>query len=166
MECRPLLAWGTLYRNLRQWLQWWLPAAFLSLPPILYYLTFYNYYFNDRYHKDDYRSAIQYIIKNRSSSTKSVILFGHPRLFRYYGDFLSLNGHDFGNEFRKGINDEKFAEKIDNLTNHADTVLIVVNREHLFPKGLIEKEMSDLYNLDSQVNFAYFKISRFLKKIN
>ncbi|MBC6432009.1 hypothetical protein FM036_14990 [Nostoc sp. HG1] len=28
-----------IYKNLRQWLQWWLPAAFLSLPPVLYYLT-------------------------------------------------------------------------------------------------------------------------------
>ena len=121
-------------------------------------------YFNDFYQKDDYRSVIQYIIKNRPSSTKSVILFGHPRLFRYYGDFLSLNGCNFGNELRKGINDKNFAGKIETLTNRADTVLIIVNREHLFPKGLIQKEMSNLYNLDSQVNFAYFKISRFIKK--
>lgn len=28
-----------IYRNLRQWLQWWLPAGFLSLPPVLYYLS-------------------------------------------------------------------------------------------------------------------------------
>ncbi|MEH2323841.1 MAG: hypothetical protein V7K32_09745 [Nostoc sp.] len=97
---------------------------------------------------------------------KSVILFGHPGLFRYYGDFQSLNVHEFGNKLRKGITDENFAEKIENLTNRADTVLIVVNRKHLFPKGLIEKEMSQLYKLDSQVNFPYFKISRFSRKIN
>ncbi|MEH1870796.1 glycosyltransferase family 39 protein [Nostoc sp.] len=139
--------------------------AVISLIVMNIYSIF-NYYFNERYQKDDYRSAIQYIIKNRTSSTKSVILFGHPRLFRYYGDFQSLNGHEFGNPLRKGINDENFAEKIDNLTNRADTVLIVVNREHLFPKGLIEKDMTKLYKLDSQVNFPYFKISRFSKKIN
>ncbi|MBD2562930.1 MULTISPECIES: glycosyltransferase family 39 protein [Nostoc] len=125
-----------------------------------------NYYFNDDYQKDDYRSTIQYIIKNRSSSTKSVVLFGNLRLFKYYGDPLTLDAHNLGNQLRKGITDENFAEKIEKLTNSADTVLIVVNREHLFPKGLIEKEMSDLYNLDSQVNFTYFKIYRFPKKKN
>ncbi|BBD68285.1 hypothetical protein NIES4072_44030 [Nostoc commune NIES-4072] len=131
---------------------------------VLNIYSLYNYYFNDDYQKDDYRSAIQYIIKNRSSSTKSVVLFGNLRLFRYYGDTLTVNAQNLGNQLRKGITDENFAEKIENLTNRADTVLMVVNREHLFPKGLIEKEMSDLYNLDSQVNFAYFKISRFIKK--
>jgi|GEM_PF-2188333 hypothetical protein len=139
--------------------------AVISLIVMNIYSIF-NYYFNDRYQKDDYRAAIQYIIKNRSSSTKSVILFGHPRLFRYYGDFLSLNGSDFGNELRKGIADQNFAGQIENLTNRADTVLMVVNREHLFAKGLIQKKMSDLYNLDSPVNFAYFKIYRFHRKIN
>ncbi|MCL6754807.1 glycosyltransferase family 39 protein [Nostoc sp. CCCryo 231-06] len=138
--------------------------AVISLIVMNIYSIF-NYYFNDRYQKDDYRSAIQYIIKNRPSSTKSVILFGHPRLFRYYGDFLSLNGHDFGNELRKGIADQNFTGQIENLTNRADTVLMVVNREHLFAKGLIQKKMSDLYNLDSPVNFAYFKIYRFHRKI-
>ncbi|WP_375506751.1 glycosyltransferase family 39 protein [uncultured Nostoc sp.] len=133
---------------------------------VLNIYSIFNYYFNDRYKKDDYRSAIQYIIKNRSSSTKSVVLFGNLKLFRYYGDPLTLNGQNLGNQLRKGIIDENFAEKIGNLTNRADTVLIVVNREHLFPKGLIEKQMGKLYKLDSQVNFAYFKISRFSRKIN
>ncbi|PHM08731.1 hypothetical protein CK516_18980 [Nostoc sp. 'Peltigera malacea cyanobiont' DB3992] len=33
-----------------------------------------------------------------------------------------------------------------------------------FPQELIEKQKNDLYNLDSQVNFAYFKISGFSRK--
>lgn len=125
-----------------------------------------NYYFNDDYQKDDYRSTVQYLIKNQSTSTKSVVLFGNLRLFRYYGDTLTVNGRNLGNQLRKGITDENFAEKIEKLTNSADIVLLVVNREHLFPKGLIQKEMSDLYNLDSQVNFTYFKIYRFPRKKN
>ncbi|MEH2458317.1 MAG: glycosyltransferase family 39 protein [Nostoc sp.] len=125
-----------------------------------------NYYFNDDYQKDDYRSASQYIIKNQSPSTKSVFLFGNPRLFRYYGDTQTLDGRDLGDQLRKGIKVENFAEKIEKLTNSADIVLLVVNRDYLFPKELIEKEMSDLYSLDSQVNFAYFKIYRFPRKKN
>ncbi len=62
--------------------------------------------------------------------------------------------------------DENFAEKIEKLTKSADTVLTVVNHDQLFPKRLIQKEMNDLYNLDSQVNFTYFKIYRFSRKKN
>lgn len=28
-----------IYRNVKQWLQWWIPAAFLCLPSILYHFT-------------------------------------------------------------------------------------------------------------------------------
>jgi uncharacterized membrane protein len=125
-----------------------------------------NYYFNKDYQKDDYRSVAHYLIKNQSPSTKSVFLFGNPRLFRYYGDTFSLDGNKLGGPLRKGISDGNFAEKIEKLTSSAETVLIVTNRDHLFPKGLIEKEMSDLYKLDSQVSFTYFKIYRFPKKKN
>ncbi|MFN6487597.1 MULTISPECIES: glycosyltransferase family 39 protein [unclassified Nostoc] len=139
--------------------------AVISLIVLNIYSLF-NYYFNNNYQKDDYRSAAQYLIKNQSPSTKSVFLFASARLLRHYGYTQALNGSDLGNQLRKGIVDEHFAEKIEQLTSNADIVLIVVNREHLFPKGLIEKQMSDLYNLDSQVNFTYFKIYRFPKKRN
>jgi hypothetical protein len=71
-----------------------------------------------------------------------------------------------GTPLRKGIPDENFAGKIEKLTKSADTVLIVVNRDYQFPKGLIEKEMSKLYKLDSPVSFAYFKIYRFARNKN
>ncbi|MHC5832112.1 MAG: hypothetical protein ACYT04_93075, partial [Nostoc sp.] len=93
-------------------------------------------------------------------------LFGNPRLFTYYGDTQTLDGRDLGDRLRKGVKIENFAEEIEKLTNSADIVLIVVNRDYLFPKELIQKEMSDLYELDSQVNFAYFKIYRFPRKKN
>ncbi|MBN3925776.1 MAG: glycosyltransferase family 39 protein [Nostoc sp. NMS4] len=139
--------------------------AVISLIVLNIYSLF-NYYFNADYQKDDYRSVVQYLIKNQSPSTKSVFLFANPRLFRYYGDTLTLNGMDLGDPLRKGIIEEHFAERIEKLTNNADTVLIVVNRDHLFGKGLIEKQMSDLYKLDSKVNFTYFKIYRFPRKKN
>ncbi len=133
---------------------------------VLNIYSLFNYYFDDHYQKDDYRSAIHYILKTRSSSTQSVFLFGNPRLFRYYGDTLSLDGRKLGDKLKKGITNENFAGEIQKLTNNADTVLIVVNRDYLFPKGVIEKGMSDLYKLDSEVSFAYFKIYRFPRKRN
>ncbi|MBN3952238.1 MAG: glycosyltransferase family 39 protein [Nostoc sp.] len=125
-----------------------------------------NYYFDKNYEKDDYRSAVQYIIKNRSSSTKSVFLYGNPRLFTYYGDNLSLDGRKLGDQLVNRIKNENFAGDIQKLTNNVDTVLLVVNRDYLFSKELIEKQMSDLYKLDSEVSFAYFKIYRFPRKRN
>ncbi|MEH1852488.1 MAG: glycosyltransferase family 39 protein [Nostoc sp.] len=125
-----------------------------------------NYYFNGDYQRDDYRSAVQYLIKNRSSSTQSVFLFANPRLFEYYGDSLTLDARNLGVPLRKGIPNENFAEDIEKLTNNKNTVLLTINRDYQFPKGLIEREMSKLYKLDSQVDFAYFKIYRFVKKKN
>ncbi len=139
--------------------------AVISLIAMNIYSIF-NYYFNENYQKDEYRSAVQYLIKNQSPTTKSLFLFGNSRLFSYYGDNFTLDENKLGVPLRKGITDKNFAGKIEKLTNSAETVLIVVNRDHLFPKGLIEKEMSDLYKLDSQVNFTYFKIYRFPKKKN
>ncbi|WP_373528812.1 hypothetical protein [Nostoc sp.] len=48
----------------------------------------------------------------------------------------------------------------------ADIVLLAVTRDYLLPKGVIERETSSLYNLDSKVSFAYFKIYRLIRKKN
>jgi len=71
-----------------------------------------------------------------------------------------------GDRLKKEVPNENFAEDIEKLTNNKDTVLLTINRDYQFPKGLIEREMSSLYKLDSQVDFAYFKIYRFVKKKN
>ena len=123
--------------------------------------SLFNYYFNKDYWRDDYRSAAQYLIKNRDSSAQSILLWGSPRLLKYYGDKLTLDG-------RKFYKTENFtAEKVRNLTSNADTVFIVVNREfYLHKKGLtdIEGKMNDLYDLNSKVDFLYFNIYRFTRK--
>lgn len=132
---------------------------------ILNIYSLFNYYFNEEYQKDDYRSAVQYLIKNRSPSTQSVFLLGHFRLIRYYGDTLTLNGNKLGYELKNGINDN-FAGEIEKLTNSADIVLLAVTRDYVLPKGAIERETSSLYNLDSKVSFTYFKIYRLIRKKN
>ncbi|MCM0589961.1 MAG: glycosyltransferase family 39 protein [Gloeotrichia echinulata IR180] len=132
---------------------------------VLNIYSLFNYYFNYDYHKDDYRSAVQYLIKHRSSSTQSILLWGNPRLLKYYGDTATLDGNKLGTQLREGSLDGKFAQTVEKITNNVNEVFLVINREHYFSKGLIEREMNDLYNLDSRHNFAYFKIYRFTRKV-
>ena len=151
-----------------------LPSAFkLKFPPLSQYariavigliiLNIYslsNYYFNEDYEKDDYRSAAQYLIENRDDSAQSILLWGSVRLLKYYGDNLTLDG-------RKLIKGNLTAEKVSNLTSNVDTVFLANNREYRLgsnPKSMIEKAMSNLYTLDSKVDFPYISIYKFVKK--
>ena len=130
---------------------------------ILNIYSLFNYYFNKDYWRDDYRSAAQYLIKNRDSSAQSILLWGTPRLLKYYGDTLTLQGWNLGVKLRKGNFERNWAEQVESFTNNADTVFIVVNREHYFPKGSVERGMSNLYTLHSKVHFPYFNIYRFTR---
>jgi uncharacterized membrane protein len=132
---------------------------------ILNIYSLFNYYFNENYWRDDYRSAVEYLLKNRESSAKSILLglAGNTRLLEYYGDPLTLDGKTLGDEWKEGKLAGQWAEQVEDFTNKADTVFLVVNREHYFPKGSIEREMSDLYTLQSKVHFPYFNIYRFTR---
>ncbi|MDZ8183968.1 MAG: glycosyltransferase family 39 protein [Nostoc sp. ChiSLP02] len=138
-------------------------AAILLIVLNIYSLS--NYYFNEDYRKDDYRSAVQYLIKNQSPSTQSV-LFGSQRLVRYYGDTRTQEINALANKLKKSTLKGTLAKEVQKVTNNADVVLFAVNREHLFGKGLIEKQMSALYKVDEQVSFPYINIYRFSKKKN
>lgn len=116
-----------------------------------------NYYFKDEYRRDDYRSAAQYLTENRDATSQSISLWGSLRLLRYYGDNRTLNGWNLPRN-------EDLAEQVRKMTPNAETVFISVNREYrLGPKGSVEKYMSDLYTLNSQVDFPYFNVYRFAK---
>lgn len=132
---------------------------------ILNLYSIFNYYFNENHWRDDYRSAVQYLLKNRESSAKSILLglAGNTRLLEYYGDPLTLDGKTLGDKWKEGKFAGQWAEQVEAFTNNANTVFLVVNREHYFPKGSIEREMSDLYTLQSKVHFPYFNIYRFTR---
>ncbi|QSJ18395.1 glycosyltransferase family 39 protein [Nostoc sp. UHCC 0702] len=122
----------------------------------------FKYYLNSDYAKNDYRSAVQYLLQNRDQSAKSILLWGEPRLLKYYGDSSTLNANS---DILKQVNGKNLAEKVNNITNNVDTVFVVVNREFFWgPKGAIKREMSDLYNLESEANWPYIKIYKFVKK--
>lgn len=122
-----------------------------------------NYYFNNNYWKDDYRSAAHYIMENSDSSTKSLILRGNQGLLQYYGDTETIHAWNYLKELKK----PHFAKLIVNLTDNADKVFIVVNREHTLgsnPQYLLEKAMNDSYSFNSMVDFPYINIYSFIKK--
>ena len=114
-----------------------------------------NYYFNQNYWRDDYRSAIQYVLKHRDSSEQSILFWANPRLLKYYGNISDIDG--------RGLNQENFtAEKVRELTSNANTVFILVNREfYRIPQELLVGEMSNLYLLESEVDFPYFHVYRY-----
>jgi len=122
----------------------------------------FNYYLNPIYGKDDYRGAVEYLVKNRDASAKSVLLLGQIRLFKYYGDSSTLYIPQYILETVKGKN---LGEKIQTATNNANTVFLIVNREFYWKlKDEFKKEMSELYTLEDEKNWRYVKIYRFVSK--
>ncbi|WP_392534056.1 glycosyltransferase family 39 protein [Nostoc sp. C117] len=122
----------------------------------------FNYYLNPEYAKDDYRSAVHYLIKNRDESAKSVLFLGQPRLFQYYGDSSTLYLPDY---ILKTINGKNIGEKVSTFTNNANTVFAIFNREYSGTlKGNFRSEMSSLYNLTDEHSWPYMKIYQFTRK--
>ncbi|MEH2070489.1 MAG: glycosyltransferase family 39 protein [Nostoc sp.] len=122
----------------------------------------FNYYLNPEYGKDNYRSAVQYLIKNRDESAKSVLLLGQPRLLKYYGDSSTLYLPGY---LLEKINGKNVAEKVNIATNNSNTVFIIVNRDFFWKlKDTFKTEMSELYNLKTEKNWLYITIYQFTKK--
>ncbi|MEH1939224.1 MAG: glycosyltransferase family 39 protein [Nostoc sp.] len=122
----------------------------------------FQYYSNPAYAKDDYRSAVRYLLQNRNKSAKSVLLFGQPRLLQYYGDSSTIYAPEY---ILKTVNGKNLAEKVSIMTKNADTVFLIVNREFNWKlKDVFKKEMSDLYNLQDEADWPYMKIYRFTRK--
>ena len=121
-----------------------------------------QYYSNPAYAKDDYRSAVRYLLQHRNESAKSVLLYGQPKLFQYYGDSSTIY---LPERILKTLDGKNMAEKISKITNNADTVIVIINREFSWaPKAIFKKEMSYLYNLEDQADWPYMKIYRFTRK--
>ncbi|BAY74496.1 hypothetical protein NIES25_09090 [Nostoc linckia NIES-25] len=119
----------------------------------------FNYYLDPIYGKDDYRSAVQYLIKNRDASAKSVLLLGQIRLFKYYGDSSTLYIPPY---ILKTVKGKDLGEKINTATNNAKTVFLIINREFYWElKNKFKTQMSQLYTLENEESLRYVKIYRF-----
>ncbi len=130
---------------------------------VLNIYSLFNYYFNQSYWREDYRSAAEYLQQNRDAYAQSILLRGNTRLLKYYGDAATIHGWPYLTKLK----DKHFDKLITGLTDNANTVFIAVNREYRLgsnPKSLIEKAMSDSYTLNSKVDFRYMSIYKFVKK--
>jgi uncharacterized membrane protein len=122
----------------------------------------FQYYLNPAYTKDDYRSAVRYLLQHRDKSAKSVLVFGQPKLFQYYGDSSTLYVPD---HILKTVNGKNMAEKISTVTNNADSVFVIINREFNWKlNDIFKKEIGYLYNLESESDWPYMKIYKFTRK--
>ncbi|RCJ17947.1 hypothetical protein A6S26_29990 [Nostoc sp. ATCC 43529] len=122
----------------------------------------FNYYLNPIYGKDDYRSAVQYLVKNRDASAKSVLLLGQIRLFKYYGDSSTLYIPPY---ILATVEGKNLGEKINRATNNAKTVFLIINREFYWElKDKFKTQMSDLYTLQSEESWRYVKMYEFVRR--
>ncbi|MDZ8188234.1 MAG: glycosyltransferase family 39 protein [Nostoc sp. ChiSLP02] len=122
----------------------------------------FNYYLIPEYGKDDYRSAVQYLVKNQNESTKTVVLLGQPRLLKYYGYPTAIYLPKYILETISGNN---LAEKINKATDNANTVFILLNRDYSWErKDSFKPEMIQLYNLENEESWRYIKLYRFTRK--
>ncbi|MEH1906705.1 glycosyltransferase family 39 protein [Nostoc sp.] len=135
--------------------------ATVSLVIMNVYSNF-QYYSNPAYAKDDYRSAVHYLLEHRDKSAKSVLFFGQPKLLQYYGDSSTIYAPEY---VLKTVNGKNMAEKVSTMTKNADSVFVIINREFNWKlKDIFKREMSDLYNLEDEADWSYMKIYRFTRK--
>jgi hypothetical protein len=120
-----------------------------------------NYFFNEDYWRDDYRSAAQYLVQNRQPEDISILLWGSPRLMAYYGDSATLDG--------RGIKADELSQEVDRLTNQAEVVFVAVNREFLWHRSSnsgkaspaeVLSESYDLKDAAKFINFVVYKLER------
>jgi uncharacterized membrane protein len=132
--------------------------AFIALLLLNIYST-YNYYFEPRYQRENYREIAQYLSKNSSENVKSVLLYGAPNLLPYYGDSVTING--------LGLDTTKLAAEVSRVTNNSKRVLIAIEYQAFWEVKRnfdLESSMAKSYQLESQVKFTNFNIYHYARK--
>ncbi|MDV2992675.1 MAG: hypothetical protein N4J56_002329 [Chroococcidiopsis sp. SAG 2025] len=139
--------WKSLYR-----------LAFIVLLLLNLYAN-YNYYFEPRYQRENYREIAQYLSKNNSQDTKSVLLYGVPYLLPYYGDTLTIDG--------LGLDTTKLAAEVSRVTKNANTAIIAISDQAFWEKKRnfdLESSMAKSYKLESHLQLTNFDIYHYVKK--
>ena len=139
--------WEHLYR-----------LAFIVLLLLNLYAN-YNYYFSPRYQRENYREIAQYLSKNNSQDTKSVLLYGVPYLLPYYGDTLTIDG--------LGLDTTKLAAEVSRVTKNANTAIIAISDQAFWEKKRnfdLESSMAKYYKLESHLQLTNFDIYHYVKK--
>jgi uncharacterized membrane protein len=136
----------------------WSSFAFATLLLFNLYAN-YNYYFEPRYQRENYREIAQYLSENNGQDTKSVLLYGAPYLLPYYGDNLTIDG--------LGLDTTKLAAEVSRVTNHANTAIVAISDRAFWEKKKdfdLESSMDRLYKLESHLQRTNFDIYHYARK--
>lgn len=138
---------GIKYRRIVTWSR----ILVIALVLINFYSLF-NYYFDPRYSRDDYRSAASNI--SSTPGIPTALLWGNPLLLEYYGSGPVIDGRHLR---KKGL-----AQELTKLTNRAPIVRIVINRPFYWGNGVsLEHLLRDFYTRSDHVAFTDFDLYKF-----
>jgi uncharacterized membrane protein len=144
---RQSLPWSRIYH-----------FAFVALLLLNIYSTF-NYYFEPKYQREDYREIAQYLKANNSENVRSVILYGASNLLSYYGDSETIHG--------LGLDTDRLAAEVSKVTNNSPKVLIAIEYQSFWEQKNnfdLESSMAKSYDLESHVSFINFDVYHYVRR--
>lgn len=147
-------------RSSRQKLNWknLYCIAFIALLLLNLYAN-YNYYFESRYQRENYREIARYLSQHNNQDTKSVLLYGVPYLLPYYGDTLTIDG--------LGLDTTKLVAEVSRVTQNANTAIIAISDQAFWEKKRnfdLESSMAQSYKLESHLQLTNFDIYHYVKQ--
>jgi hypothetical protein len=118
-------------------------------------VSLFNYYFDKKYQRDDYRAVANYLTAH--SSIPSILLWGMPELLQYYGDAHTIDG--------RGFNRRNVSPQVREITSDADTVFLAISREFYWGRtNAVRDAMDSLYTYVDKRSFPYFSIYTFVRR--
>lgn len=132
--------------------------AFIALLLLNIFSTF-NYYFDPKYQREDYREIAQYLKANTNENVRSVLLYGASNLLSYYGDTETIHG--------LGLDTKQLAAEVSKVTNNSPKVLIAIEYQTFWERKKnfdVESSMAKSYDLKSQVKFINFDVYHYVKR--
>lgn len=133
-----------------------LPAAAV----IIVGLALYNHYYNDRYVKQDMRSAVDVINKNGMPGDVvliSSVELGGPFIYYFRHPEIPYHGYPDGKGF---VNEKVLPNDINKLTSDKKRVWLILGRTWSSdPQGLIKSLLMSKYPLIDQKNFPGIDLS-------
>ena len=114
-----------------------------------------KHYFRYDYSKEDYRGVARYVSEQNASGAPSVLVYGHPRLLRYYGDARTSD--------MTRTPPDQLAGRVRDVTRGASPVLVVLAQKEYWQSrtgGSIGSLMGDVYVIESTVAFQNVTVYR------
>jgi hypothetical protein len=158
----PSILHGPYFKNKVKTYQFVLAkAVIISLIGLNIYSNF-NYFFVEKYWRDDYRSVAQYLIQAQSLENKTALLFGSHNILGYYGDNQTIDANAVSWKLMDG--EENWIAHLPQLVGNPSELILAVNREHALNRfASVEDALAESYQIKFIVDdFIYFRIYHLL----